>query len=204
MLRLNLLPWRERQRLSAVKRFKRALVGSMCLALCLVLLIDRMARQRVQQQALANDRRERAIAALDQQLEPFAQVRTTLEAASRQSQALASLRAGQQRLPALLSELEQALPDGVELTTLSLDGAQLHMTGLAVSAGAVAAFMKGLEDARGVSEPALRHMQRQAGGEHFRLAVQRARARRSPSTRGGTGQTTQQACPPTCRPGPSA
>lgn len=171
MLRLNLLPWRERQRLSAVKRFKRALVGSMCLALCLVLLIDRMAMQRVQQQALANDRRERAIAALDQQLEPFAQVRTTLEAASRQSQALASLRAGQQRLPALLSELEQALPDGVELTTLSLDGAQLHMTGLAVSAGAVAAFMKGLEDARGVSEPALRHMQRQAGGEHFRLAV---------------------------------
>ena len=171
MLFLNLLPWRERQRLARVRRFQQALVGSLCLALGLVLLIDQLARQRLHAQAGASQQRERAIAVLDSQLEPLAQLRMALEQARGQSQALDALRAGQQRLPAVLGELERALPEGVELTALTLEGTQLQIAGLAVSAGSLVAFIQELELSSGLGEPILRHMQRQAGGEHFRLTV---------------------------------
>lgn len=171
MLRLNLLPWRERQRLSAVRRFKQALVGSLCLALCMVLLVDQLARQRLQQQAAVNAQRERVIAALDRQLEPLSEVRTALAQVHGQSQALAALRASQARLPAVLGELERALPEGVELTELTFDGAQMQIAGFAVSAGSVVAFMHGLEAGVRLREPALRHMKRKASGEHFRMIV---------------------------------
>lgn len=171
MLLLNLLPWRERQRLATLRRFQQALVGSLCLALGLVLLIDQLARQRLHEQAVASQQRERAIAVLDTRLEPLAQLRAALEHAHGQSQALADLRAGQQRLPTVLGELERALPEGVELTALTLEGAQLQIAGLAISAGSLIAFIQGLEMASGLREPQLRHMQRQASGEYFRLTV---------------------------------
>lgn len=171
MLLLNLLPWRERQRLARVRRFQQTLVGSLCLALGLVLLIDQLARQRLHEQAVASQQRARAIAVLDSHLEPLAQLRTALEQTHGQSRALAALRAGQQRLPTLLGELERALPEGVELTALTLEGTQLQIAGLAVSAGSLVAFIQELELASGLRDPVLRHMQRQASGEHFRLTV---------------------------------
>lgn len=49
MMRLNLLPWRERQRQAALRRFRGQLVAGALLALCAVMLVDQLARQRGQQ-----------------------------------------------------------------------------------------------------------------------------------------------------------
>ena len=56
MMRLNLMPWRERQREAAIRRFRSQLIAGALLALCAVTLVDQLARQRGQQQAVANAR----------------------------------------------------------------------------------------------------------------------------------------------------
>lgn len=64
MLRINLLPWREQQRQAALRRLRLMLVGGVLLALCVVLLMDQLARQRAQQQAMANVSQQAVIAGL--------------------------------------------------------------------------------------------------------------------------------------------
>ena len=44
MMRLNLLPWRERQRQATLRRFRSRLVAGAILALCAVMLVDQLAR----------------------------------------------------------------------------------------------------------------------------------------------------------------
>lgn len=80
MMRLNLLPWRERQRQAALRSFRRQLVAGALLALCGVMLVDQLARWRGEQQALANTRHQAALEALGEQLQPLADVHAQHEA----------------------------------------------------------------------------------------------------------------------------
>lgn len=64
MLRLNLMPWRERQRLAALRRLRLMLLGSTVIALFGVLLMDQLARERAQRQAFGNSARQVAVTKL--------------------------------------------------------------------------------------------------------------------------------------------
>lgn len=93
MMRLNLLPWRERQRQAALRRFRGQLVGGALLALCAVMLVDQLARQRGHQQVLANTQRQATLDAQDEQLQSLADVRAQHEALLARAVALEGLRA---------------------------------------------------------------------------------------------------------------
>ena len=95
MMRLNLMPWRERQRLAALRRLRLMLLGGMFLGLCAVLLMDQLVRERAQRQAIDNSNRQAAMAELDAQLEQLAPINRAYEAARAQAAALAALRADQ-------------------------------------------------------------------------------------------------------------
>lgn len=145
MLRLNLMPWRERQRLAALRRLRLTLVGAAVVALSAVLLIDQLARQRARQQAVANNSQQAAIDVLEVQRREHDRIRQSYEQVRAQTAALADLRAGQGRVTAVLADLERALPEGVQLLRLELQGSQLRMDGVAASGAVVAQLMRELE-----------------------------------------------------------
>ncbi|WP_449430740.1 PilN domain-containing protein [Pseudomonas putida] len=171
MLRLNLLPWRERQRLATLRRFRLMLVGSAFLALCAVLLVDQLARQRAEQHALANASRQAALTELDQQLEQLAEARATLTTVQAQIQALADLRAQQGLVLELFADLERALPVGVQLTGLKLEEGRLQVVGLAASGAAIAQLMRGLERSGALLRLELKRMKSQPAGDEFVLTA---------------------------------
>jgi len=171
MMRLNLLPWRERQRRSMLRRFQWMLLGSAALALCAVMLIDQLARQRAQQQGLSTVSRHSAIALLDEQLEQHAEVRAAHDAAQAHAAVLASLRADQGVFPALLSDLEAALPAGLQLTELTLVGGRLQVTGQGASGAVVAQFMRDLERSAVLQGLELKRVKHLPSGEEFVLAA---------------------------------
>ena len=115
MMRLNLLPWRERQRQATLRRFRSRLVAGAILALCAVMLVDQLARQRGQQQALSNTRQQAALERLAEQLRPLDDVRAQHQALLERLAALESLRAQQGILGDVFTDLEGALPMGVQL-----------------------------------------------------------------------------------------
>lgn len=169
MVRLNLLPWRERQRLAAVRRFQRGLVVSLLFALCAVMVLDHMARQRGLQQASRIAERQAGLAQLDGQLESLAQLRQARERTLAQSAALAALRVDQGVLPRLFAELERALSAGLQLTDLSLQDGQLELTGLGASSAVVAQFMRELQQSRLLEGLELKQIKAHSQGDEFLL-----------------------------------
>lgn len=169
--RLNFMPWRERQRLQTLKRFQRWLLGAMSLALMAVLLVDRLAYQRTQQQAQASEGRALALEALDAQIQDMARLGQSLRLVEQRISTLASLRARQETVPIMLVEIEQAMPAGMQLTGLDLQGEQLAITGLAVSPAVLAQFMRDLARAPVLHELELKHVEGAADGDRFLLAA---------------------------------
>ncbi|WP_286954275.1 MULTISPECIES: PilN domain-containing protein [unclassified Pseudomonas] len=169
MLRINLLPWREQQRLAAFRRLRLMVLGGVVLALGAVLLMDQLARQRAHHQALANASRQAAVAELDAQLEQLDGIRLALESVRGQTDTLASLHAERGLLSVLLADLERALPEGVQVIELTLEHARLQIVGVAVSAAVVAQFMRDLERSSGLFDLELKGLKSVAAGDEFVL-----------------------------------
>ncbi|MEB6592332.1 MULTISPECIES: PilN domain-containing protein [Pseudomonas] len=171
MMRLNLLPWRERQRQAVLRRFRTQLVAAALLALCAVMLVDQLARQRGQQQVLANTQRQVALGLLAEQLQPLADVRAQHQALLARSVALEGLRAHQGVLAGMFADLEGALPVGVRLLDLSLENGRLQMTGLATSGAVVAQFMRDLDRSSVLLDLELKRIRSLPGGDEFLLTA---------------------------------
>ncbi|MDH4549629.1 PilN domain-containing protein [Pseudomonas sp. BN607] len=169
MMRLNLLPWRERQRQAALRRWRAQLVAGALLALCAVTLVDQLARQRGQQQALANARQQVALDLLGEQLQPLADVRAQHDTLLVRAAALEGLRAHQGVLAGVFADLEGALPEGLQLLDLSLESGRLQMTGLAASGAVVAQFMRDLNRSSVLLDLELKHLRSLPGGDEFLL-----------------------------------
>lgn len=171
MMRLNLLPWRERQRQATLRRFRSRLVAGAILALCAVMLVDQLARQRAQQQALSNTRQQAALERLAEQLRPLDDVRAQHQALLERLAALERLRAQQGILGDVFTDLEGALPMGVQLLDLSLENGHLQLAGLATSGAVVAQFMRDLEHSRVLLDLELKRIRSVPGGDEFLLAA---------------------------------
>ncbi|WP_448176448.1 PilN domain-containing protein [Pseudomonas putida] len=171
MMRLNLLPWRERQRQAALRRFRGQLVAGALLALCAVMLVDQLARQRGQQQVLANTQRQATLDVLGEQVQPLAEVRAQHEALLARAVALEGLRAHQDVLAGVFADLEGALPEGLQLLDLSLDSDRLQMTGVAASGAVVAQFMRDLNRSNALLDLELKHIKSLPDGDEFLLTA---------------------------------
>lgn len=171
MMRLNLMPWRERQRLAALRRLRWMLLGSMFVALCAVLLMDQLVRERAQRQAIGNSSRQAAMAELDAQLEQFGSINKAYEAAQAQAASLATLRADQGLVSALFADLERALPEGIQLTELTVERSRLRLVGLAASGAVVAQFMRELEYSSVLRDLELERLKGTADGDEFLLVA---------------------------------
>jgi len=129
--------------------------------------MDQLARQRAQQQAIANVSQQAVIAGLDAQLERLESARETLDSVRAQADMLAALHADRGLLVALFADLERALPEGVQVVELKLEGERLHIVGLAVSGAVVAQFMRDLGRSSVVQDLELKRLKSLPAGDEF-------------------------------------
>ncbi|HKS14823.1 MAG TPA: PilN domain-containing protein [Pseudomonas sp.] len=171
MLRLNLLPWRERRRLAAVRRFQATLVGAMLVALCGVVFLDQLGRQRLQMQARDNARAQAELVIMDGRLTEIAALEQSYAELNENQALLAGLRAGEGQASALLAQLEQVMPEGLYLSSLQLLGNQVQLEGLAASGTLVVQLIRGLQGERLLHEVDLEQLRSEPKGEGFRLSA---------------------------------
>lgn len=170
-LRLNLLPWRERQRLVALRNFQLVFLGSLFAAFVVVMLVDRFAHLRLKQQAAAGVQRQQQLQWLDGQVARLEQLREAHAGLRSQVDALSGLRSSQHGVPQLLIEIEMAMPQGMQLTRLDVQGDRLQVNGLAVSAAVLAQFMRDLQRSPVLLDLELKHVIARAGGDAFLLVA---------------------------------
>ncbi|WP_288376477.1 PilN domain-containing protein [uncultured Pseudomonas sp.] len=170
-LRLNLLPWRERQRLVALRNFQLVFLGSLFAAFVVVMLVDRFAHLRLKQQAAAGVQRQQQLQWLDGQVACLEQLREAHAGLRSQVDALGGLRSSQHGVPQLLIEIELAMPQGMQLTRLDVQGDRLQVNGLAVSAAVLAQFMRDLQRSPVLLDLELKHVIARAGGDAFLLVA---------------------------------
>ncbi|OCT22471.1 PilN domain-containing protein [Pseudomonas putida] len=170
-LRLNLLPWRERQRLVELRNFRLVFLGSLFAAFVVVMLVDRFAHLRLKQQAAAGLQRQQQLQTLDGQVARLEQLREAHTGLRRQLDALGALRSSQQGVPQLLIEIELAMPQGMQLTRLDVQGDRLQINGLAVSPAVLAQFMRDLQRSPILLDLELKQVLARAGGDAFSLVA---------------------------------
>ncbi|MFJ4351546.1 PilN domain-containing protein [Pseudomonas sp. NPDC089428] len=169
MLRLNLMPWREQQRLATLRRLRLMVVGAAVVALCAVMLMDQLARQRARQQAIVNNSQQAAIDVLEAQVAEHDRIRQSYDVVRARAAVLAGLRAEQGLVTAVLADLERALPEGIQLRKLELEGSRLRMVGVAASGAVVAQLMRELGRSGVMRDLELKSLRSQPGGDEFLL-----------------------------------
>ncbi|AIR88578.1 PilN domain-containing protein [Pseudomonas cremoricolorata] len=171
MLRLNLLPWREQRRHAAVRRFQATLLAGAVGALALVVMIDQLAQSRLREHHLANAAQQRQLDRLERQVRTLDELRAARAALELRLRALARLRSDQAVLPNMLAGLEQAMPSGLQLTELRLDGERVVLIGLAASPALVAQWVRQLQQLAVLREVEISAIDNQAEGEAFELSA---------------------------------
>lgn len=170
-VRLNLMPWRERRRAAAVRRFQASLLGSAAAALAVVLVVDQLAQARLREQLSANLALRAQVETAEQplrQLDEVLEARTQVE---RRQTALARLKAGQQAVPSVLAALEQTAPVGLQLSGLRVREGQLTLTGLAANAALIARLVRDMQRLAVLRDVEVKHIRSSAEGDRFELAA---------------------------------
>ncbi|MBA1202358.1 PilN domain-containing protein [Pseudomonas capeferrum] len=171
-VRPNLLPWRERKRVTASRQVQAGLIGALLLGLVIVWSLDHVQRQRLHRASLANAELRTTIEDVQRQLDRLADTDNALAAVRTRLASMRELRQGQARVPELLAALERVLPGGLQLHELKLDAGRLHLGGLAASASVIARFMRELQGLAVVRELELQWIRSQAAGDRFQLVGQ--------------------------------
>ncbi|WP_028693349.1 PilN domain-containing protein [Pseudomonas cremoricolorata] len=169
MIRLNLLPWREQRRHAAVRRFQATLVAGTVGALALVTVIDQLAQSRVREQRLANADAQRQVERLQTDVQTLDELRAARAALELRQRVLTRLRSDQALLPSMLAGLEQAMPSGLQLTELRLDGERVVLIGLAASPALVAQWVRELQQLGMLSDVEISAIRNSVDGEAFEL-----------------------------------
>lgn len=135
------------------------------------MLVDQLARQRGQQQALSNTRQQAALERLAEQLRPLDDVRAQHQALLERLAALERLRAQQGILGDVFTDLEGRCRWACSSLTSAWKTATCSWPRLATSGAVVAQFMRDLEHSRVLLDLELKRIRSVPGGDEFLLVA---------------------------------
>lgn len=181
MARINLLPWRDRQREAQRQHFLRVLVGVAVIAIGFILLGERFLDHAIERQASRNAYLGTRIASLDERIRQISDLQARREQLLARLQIIQGLQGNRPASVRLFDQLARALPDGVYFTELQRVGKTLSISGVAESKVQVSELLRSLAVAGDLAVPVLEEVKvASAGAEDpasvFRLTVGQAQA----------------------------
>lgn len=155
MAHINLLPWRENQR----KERQREFIGTAALSSVLMLVIIFYAHihigANIDAQSARNEFLEQQIKIVETQIKEISELETQKQQLLARMEIIQKLQASRPEIVHLFSELAHAVPDGVHLTRVVRDGANLTIEGAAQSNARVSTLMRNLDASPFLANPRL-------------------------------------------------
>lgn len=159
MIRINLLPHRERKREALRKQI--AILAGMAAALGLVIIfaVHVAIDSRIGYQNARNDYLKQQIAILDRQIEDIRKLKQETRALLARKQVVEKLQDNRAEVVHLLDQLAKRVPEGIYLNSLREEpqgnSTKIVMTGYALSNARVSTLMRSLDDSEWMSAPNL-------------------------------------------------
>ena len=159
MIRINLLPHRERKRVAQQKQI--AILAGMTAALGLVIIfaVHIAINSRIDYQKERNSYLKQQIAILDHQIEEIRKLKEQTRALLARKQVVEKLQDNRSEVVHLLDQLAKRLPEGIYLKSLREDTkgnvTKIQLTGYAESNARVSTLMRNLDDSPWMASPDL-------------------------------------------------
>src|SRR5690606_21289306 len=171
MPRINLLPWREQERIERKKAFGVGMFAALVAALAVAAVGWFLISQMMDAQRSRNNLLRTEIKELDKQIEEINSLEQQKQQHIARMQIIETLQRSRTEIVHVFDDVPRIIPDGVYLTGLQQTNRRFKLTGVTESRSRVSSFMRAIEDSEWLSYDGLEDVK----GTNFILtAEQRA------------------------------
>lgn len=144
MPRINLLPWREQERVERKKAFGVGMLGAAVAAMLVAAVGWLMMNQMMDAQRDRNNLLRAEITVLDKQIEEINSLEQQKQTFIARMQIIETLQRSRPEIVKVFDTFARIIPDGVYLTSLQQTGTQFKIQGVTQSASRVGNFMRAI------------------------------------------------------------
>ena len=153
---INLLPWREAERLKRQRDFGVALGGAVVAGIAVIMLAVFAYSQMISTQESRNERLTTEIAILDKDIKEIDALERQKERLLARMEIIDQLQKSRPEIVHLFDEISRQLPEGVYLTGMKQTGSRVEIRGVAQSSTRVSALMRQIMHRNGWLTPKLK------------------------------------------------
>jgi type IV pilus assembly protein PilN len=172
MPRINLLPWRQRERAKRQRDMGLFAIAAALSALAVTLLVSLAVSHAIDNQRARNDLLKKEIAELDREITEILALESQKQRLVARMDIIERLQRSRPEVVHVLDQLARTLPDGVYLTAVKQTDKRLELKGVAQSSTRVSTFMRNLEASPWLGDPVLQVIETMKGdkqGAEFTL-----------------------------------
>lgn len=173
MARINLLPWRDELRKQRQREFAFTAAGSTVLMGLVVFYVHLHINGLIEHQEDRNDFLQERIEVVEEKIQEIKDLEKRKEQLLARMRIIERLQGNRSMVVHLFDELVDAVPEGMNLVSMSQAGENLTIQGRAQSNARVSAFMRNLDASAWFTDPSLEVIQRgrDGGMRDFTLKV---------------------------------
>lgn len=175
MPHINLLPWRQTLRAERQRQFVVVAVGAGIMMALAVAFVHIEFSAQIESQKIRNDFLNKTIAAVEKEIAEIKTLKADKKALLARMDVIQRLQHSRPEIVHLFEEIARNTPKGVYLKSLTRNGDNLNINGVANSNDYVSAFMRRLDSSEWLTNPKLDIIEtdRKAGSKarSFRLQV---------------------------------
>jgi len=145
MANINLLPWREEQRVEAKRNFFVVLAACAFLGAGSVYMVEVNVQKQITNQQARNKFIEREIAQLDAQIKEIEALEKERNRLKERMELIQNLQGNRSVIVHHFDQTVRSVPDGVYFTRLEKKGARFNIEGIADANSRVSSLMRNLE-----------------------------------------------------------
>jgi type IV pilus assembly protein PilN len=172
MPRINLLPWRQRERAKRTRDMGLFAIAAALSALAVTLLVSLAVSHAIDNQRARNELLKKEIAELDREITEILALESQKQRLIARMDIIERLQRSRPEVVHVLDQLAHTLPDGVYLTSVKQTDKRLELKGVAQSSTRVSTFMRNLEASPWLGDPMLQVIETMKGdkqGAEFTL-----------------------------------
>src|SRR5210317_1774132 len=161
---INLLPWREAERLKRQRDFGMAMGAAVVAAIAVVMLSMLAYSQMISAQNLRNDRLTAEIVELEKSIAEIDGLEQQKERLLARMEIIEELQKSRPEIVHLFDELARQLPEGVYLTGMKQTGTRVEIRGVAQSSTRVSALMRQIDASDWLGDPEVERVETKQSG----------------------------------------
>jgi type IV pilus assembly protein PilN len=156
MPRINLLPWREAQRIEKQRQFTVMAFGAVILSALAVIFVHIQFSSMIESQNIRNRFLNDSIASVEKEIAEIKTLKADKKALLARMEVIQTLQRSRPGIVHLFEELATTTPNGVYLKTAARKGSSINLTGIANSNDSVSKFMRRLDSSPWLANPELK------------------------------------------------